>query len=283
MNIEMLDTFLDLLETRNFSRTAERLQVTQSTVSARVRALEDALGVRLFVRGRGGAELTPEGQKFKSYANNIRLGWNLAQQELAMPKGYRGRLRVAMQVSLWDKLINAWVGELRRELPDTTIHVEADYSKAMIDEIVFGNLDVAVIYAPEHRPELAVDHVFEEAFSMVATQPLSLDELALDNYVYVAFTAYFNARHGELLPWLRQAPLSMGLANMSLEYLRKHGGAAYLPVRLSTPLTRSGEFFAVACAPDIHQPVFVTYLARNRHRPEVRSAIDLLRAIDLNA
>ena len=46
MQIELIETFLDLLETRSFNRTAERLGVTQSTVSGRVRALERMLGRR---------------------------------------------------------------------------------------------------------------------------------------------------------------------------------------------------------------------------------------------
>lgn len=283
MNIDLLDTFLDLLESRNFNRTADNLQVTQSTVSARVRTLEDELGARLFVRGRGGAELTPEGRRFESYAVNIRLGWNLARQELALPAGYRERLRIAMQVSLWDTLLDAWVAALRRTLHDTAVHVETDYSKAMIEEIVFGNLDVAVIYSPEYRPELTVDHVGDETFSMVATRPQTLAGVTPGEYLFVASSPYFEARHGELLPALQHAPLSMGLSNMSIDYLRAHGGAAYLPVRMGDPLVATGELFPVDDAPVIRQPVFVTHLTKNRHRPAVRAALELLGAIDFNA
>ena len=282
MNIEMLDTFLDLLATRNFNRTADNLLVTQSTVSARIRTLEEDVGARLFVRGRGGAELTPEGEKFESYARNIRLGWNLARQDLAMPPGYRGQLRVAMQVSLWDRLINGWVAELRRTLADTAVHVESDYSRAMVDSIVFGNLDIAVVYTPEYRPELTVAHQFDERFSMVATRPMTIDEVQPEEYLLVAASPWFKNRHGELLPSLQHVPLSMGLSNMSLDYLRAHGGVAYLPRRMSRPLTDSGEFFAVTEAPLIEQPVFVIYRSRNRHRPGVARALDLLAAIDVN-
>lgn len=283
MNIDMLDTFLDLLETRHFNRTADNLGVTQSTVSARIRALEDELGVHLFVRGRGGAELTPAGRKFESYAVNIRLGWNLARQELAMPAGYHGQLRVAMQVSLWDKLVGEWVAALRERLSDTAVHVESDYSKTMIDEIVFGNLDVAVIYTPEYRPELAVDHVFDERFTMVATRALTLDEVDPEAYLFVKSSPYFEARHGELLPHLQHAPLSMGLSNMSIEYLRRYGGVAYLPERMSRACIDSGEFFPVGGAPGIDQPVFATYIGRHRHRPSVRMALELLSRLDINA
>ena len=64
MQPEQIETFLDLCQTRSFNRTAERLGVTQSTVSGRVAALEEALEVRLFDRSRAGTALTPEGRRF---------------------------------------------------------------------------------------------------------------------------------------------------------------------------------------------------------------------------
>jgi DNA-binding transcriptional LysR family regulator len=283
MNIEMLDTFLDLRTTRNFNRTADNLMVTQSTVSARVRGLEEELGVRLFVRGRGGAQLTPEGEKFESYAINLRLGWNLARQDLAMPAGYHGRLRVAMQVSLWDILLNGWVAELRRVLSHLAVHVESDYSDAMVDAIVFGNLEIAVMYTPQYRPGLSVEHLFDERFSMVATRALALEDVHVEDYVLNATSPHFKARHSELLPRLQHAPLSMGLSNMNVDYLRAHGGVTYLPERMSRPLTASGEFHPVKGAPVIPQPVFVTCLSRNRNQPSVARALELLAAVDLNA
>ena len=75
MNPELIDTFLDLCETRSFNRTAERLGVTQSTVSGRVRALEKLLGRRLFQRSRSGTELTTEGLMFAPHARSLRVAW----------------------------------------------------------------------------------------------------------------------------------------------------------------------------------------------------------------
>jgi hypothetical protein len=61
MNIEHMRTFLEVAATANFNRAAERLNVSQSTVSARIRALEQQLDRRLLVRARSGAELTAAG------------------------------------------------------------------------------------------------------------------------------------------------------------------------------------------------------------------------------
>ncbi len=54
MQIEWIETFLDLLDTRSFNKSAERLNITQSTVSARINALETEIGKKLFSRSRAG-------------------------------------------------------------------------------------------------------------------------------------------------------------------------------------------------------------------------------------
>ena len=77
MNIEQIRTFLEIAENGNFNRTAENLNVTQSTVSARIRTLEDLLGRTLFVRSHSGAQLTSAGQRFRRYALNMQRLWHL--------------------------------------------------------------------------------------------------------------------------------------------------------------------------------------------------------------
>ena len=68
MQLDHLETFLDIIESRNFNRTADRLGLTQSTVSTRIKNLENAIGSELFHRGRAGAEPTAAGRRFEAYA-----------------------------------------------------------------------------------------------------------------------------------------------------------------------------------------------------------------------
>ena len=283
LHIDQIHTFLDLVETGNFHRTAERLDINQSTVSFRVRALERALGARLFVRGRGGAELTAEGRRFERYATNLLQGWNLARQDVGMPAGFEGRLRVGMQIQLADRLVDSWATALRRQLPGTALHVVSDYSRAMTEQLVFGNLDVAVLYDPEQRPELQVSPVFDECFRMVATRPAVLDAITPPEYIRIRESPYFQARHAEQLPHLQQPALSVETGAMALTCLRAMHGAAYLPQRLADTLTATGELCAVEGAPLLHQRVHVAHHARNRRHPGITTAVGILRGLDVNA
>ena len=64
MDIELARTFIEIVSTGSFIKAADRLHVAQTTVSARVRLLEQQLGRPLFVRNKGGASLTPAGEQF---------------------------------------------------------------------------------------------------------------------------------------------------------------------------------------------------------------------------
>lgn len=68
MDIELARTFLAVVETGSFVGAADRVHVTQSTVSMRIRSLEEQLGKPLFERGKTGASLTPAGVQFQRHA-----------------------------------------------------------------------------------------------------------------------------------------------------------------------------------------------------------------------
>lgn len=68
MDIELARTFIEIVSPGSFIKAADQLRVAQTTVSARVRLLEQQLGLPLFVRNKGGATLTPVGEQFLRFA-----------------------------------------------------------------------------------------------------------------------------------------------------------------------------------------------------------------------
>jgi len=94
MDTEVVRTFLEIVNSGNFIR-AERLNVGQTTVSARIHLLEEQLGRPLFVRNKAGATLTPEGVLFLHYAPSFVQLWERARQKIAVPPGHRAMLHSA--------------------------------------------------------------------------------------------------------------------------------------------------------------------------------------------
>ena len=83
MNIDAINTVLMLAETGNFSRVADKFNLTQSTISARIKVLEDDLGVSLFERRPSGVFLTAEGKQFYTHALTIRQAWQHLMANIA--------------------------------------------------------------------------------------------------------------------------------------------------------------------------------------------------------
>lgn len=71
MDIELARTFVEIATSGSFLNASKRLHVTQSTVSLRVKRLEQLLGKPVFVRSRSGIELTPAGEQFERFARTL--------------------------------------------------------------------------------------------------------------------------------------------------------------------------------------------------------------------
>jgi Mn-dependent DtxR family transcriptional regulator len=86
MDTELARTFLVVVATGSFVEAAQRLHVTQSTVSTRIQRLEETLGAELFVRNKAGTTLTSAGQQFQRHAALLTRTVEQARQEIGLPQ-----------------------------------------------------------------------------------------------------------------------------------------------------------------------------------------------------
>src|SRR4030065_358540 len=110
-------TFLTGPATGNFGAAANRLHITQSTVSARIHTLETTLGARLFQRGRNGAELTPAGKRFMRHAKHLVRTVEQARHDVGLPHGFRDVLTLSGRIALWEGVLPRWVAWVREAAP----------------------------------------------------------------------------------------------------------------------------------------------------------------------
>ncbi len=101
MNLSSVSTFLAIVESGQLNRAAEVLNVTQSTVTARLNKLEGELGQTLFHRRKSGAELTSAGFRFERYAQLMVDIWRQARQETALPPMIETTFNLGCHPDLW--------------------------------------------------------------------------------------------------------------------------------------------------------------------------------------
>ena len=264
MQIDLLDTFLDLAETRSYHRTAERLRVTQSTVSARVTALEQAVGSRLFDRSRAGTDLTPEGKRFEPHARALRHEWNEAKRRIQIPQGAAQLLRLGIQNDLAAVYLGAWVAEFRAALPETAFYIEPDYSNQMCADLLTGILDFAVMFSPKPHPDLHFDSVGDVTYRMISTEAAQLAEVRPDRFVFAHFSPAFAEMHRQMTPELATSPVSVGQSGSVVSLLMAMGGSGYVLEKTAAALIVGGQFMAVGDAPPLRQPVYAALHIRHR-------------------
>ncbi|MGL4237156.1 LysR family transcriptional regulator [Tabrizicola sp.] len=276
MQIELLDTFLDLAETRSFHRSSERLGVTQSTVSARVAALEQAVGSRLFDRSRAGTDLTPEGKRFEPHARTLRHEWNEARRRIQIPYGAAQLLRLGIQNDLAAMYLGDWVAEFRAALPSTAFYIEPDYSNQMCADLLTGILDFAVMFSPKPHPDLHFDSVGDVTYRMVSTETPLLAEVRPERFVFAHFSPAFEEMHRQLTPELAASPVSVGQSGAVVSLLMAMGGSGYVLEKTADQLVADGRFMPVEDAPDLRQPVYAAIHIRHRTQPLHRKLTQLV-------
>jgi LysR family transcriptional regulator, flagellar master operon regulator len=259
MDTELARTFLEIVSTGSFIRAAERLNVGQTTVSARIRTLEQLLGRPLFVRNKGGASLTPAGEQFLRYAPTFVQLWQRARQQVAVPPGHRAVLTVGSEVSLWDPLLLDWVLWMRRSLRDIALRVHVDVPQDLINQVAAGLVDVAIMYAPQHRPGLKIDLLMEEKLVLVTSNPEA--QLSDDmDYVYVDWGPDFVLHHGVSFPEATPG-LFVNLGPFALRYVLSAGGSGYFRMSAVQPHIASGQLRLVPGTPQFSYPVYVVHSA----------------------
>ncbi len=254
MDTELAKTFLEIVSTGSFIRAAERLNVGQTTVSARIKLLEQQLGRTLFVRNKSGATLTSAGVQFLRYAPGFLQLWQRARHQVAVPPGHRAVLVVGSEVSLWQPLLLDWVAWMRTSLSDIALRVHVDVPQDLLDHVAAGFIDAAIMYAPQHRPGLKIDLIMEETLVLVTTNVNGELEGAAD-YVHVDWGPEFTLRHGTGLPDVIPN-VSVNLGPLGLSYVLEVGGSGYFRKGTVEPHLASGRLRLVPGMPQLSYPIY---------------------------
>lgn len=258
MDINLARTFLEIVSTRNFARAAERLHVTQTAVSARVHALEELLGRRLFVRNKAGATLTTAGEQFLRYAQTLVQVWERARHQVAVPAGRRAVVTIGGELSLWDPLLLDWLLWMKRSAPQLALRAEVGLPESLVDQVAEGVLDIAVVYAPHQRPGLKIELLIEEKLVLVTTSRRGQTPKSSD-YVFVDWGADFAARHNLAFPELSSAGTFVGLGPLGLKYILQAGGTGYFRSNVVQRYLKNGRLRLVPGAAEISYPAYAVY------------------------
>lgn len=146
MNLEQLRGFAEIAHTGHFTRAADRLHLTQPSLSKQIATLEHEFGVELFHRARGNVTLTAAGERLLPIARRMLADADSARAEMAELTGLRsGRVRLGATPTLCASLVVDVLGEFHARYPGVDIEILERGSRSLITSLMEGTLDLALI------------------------------------------------------------------------------------------------------------------------------------------
>ncbi|GJL83301.1 MAG: transcriptional regulator [marine bacterium B5-7] len=283
MDIDQARTFLAIVANRSFLEAARQLHLTQSTVSARIKRLEEDLGAQLFVRSRAGATLTKAGRRFSVYAKRLVLTANQARDEIGLPDRYHSSIRIGGRIALWEGFLTEWARWMRNTTNDVVLRCEIGFEEDMMRSLIEGSLDVGVMYTPSHSLDLVVEHLFDDNLILVSTR--DNDPGPMEDYTYVDWGPGFHARHVQHYTDLDSPRQTANIGWLGVQLALNNGGSCFLPARMVKPMladvgskAQQGNvrLHRVAGSPEFEQQVYMVF-PRDSDNPVLTQALKGLR------
>ena len=168
MTLTELRYLVAVAEERHFGRAAERSFVSQPSLSASIRNLEEELGVRIFERGKSGVIVTELGAEIVAQARRA-LEAAERVKTIAKQSGHplQGALRIGVIHTIAPYLLPALVGALRRTAPAMPLDIEENMTANLESMLRAGEIDAAIVALPFDVPGIDVRSLYDEAFRVV--------------------------------------------------------------------------------------------------------------------
>jgi len=256
MNLDALRTFLEVIEARSLVAASRRLHVTQSTVTARLNALEQEIGQKLLHRGKSGAELTSAGFKFERYAQVMVQLWRQARYEVSLPKGFEGVCNVGLEFDLWRGLGQRFLDYVRTHCPKIALALWPGEQHEVDRWLKTGLIDIAFCYALKAGADFASRVLLDDELILVSSRRGALPELD-GAYVYVDHGEEFRRQHAAAFPSETTSALTIASSDWAIDHILRHGGSGYLSRRHAAAHMGRGKLHPVRGAPGFKRRVYL--------------------------
>ncbi|MDH5229128.1 MAG: LysR substrate-binding domain-containing protein [Gammaproteobacteria bacterium] len=283
-DISLLKTFLELSRSRHFGKTAKNLFLTQSAVSARIKILEDTLGVRLVTRDRNNIQLTPAGMRFLPYAESVLTTWNRARQEVGLDDENMQLLTMGAVSSLWETNLQPTLIKLRQEKQQLALNIEVHGSDNLLRLINEDMLDLAFLFESPQLKGMHSESIGSLELVMVSTQDgLSAEEAVnQSDYIMVDWGSSFAVNHAHLFPDMRPPMMRVSHGHLLINYLTQNSGSAYMPRTMVHELIENRRLFLVSDADLIYRSFYAVHSESCTRQALVDEVIEIAKNYSAN-
>ncbi|HEY5602225.1 MAG TPA: LysR substrate-binding domain-containing protein [Gammaproteobacteria bacterium] len=226
MTLTELRYIVAVYRERHFGRAAESCYVSQPTLSAAVKKLEQELGIDIFERSRQDISVTPVGeqvvaqaQRVLEEAEKLKLISQVGKDQLA------GTLRIGAIYTIGPYLLPYIIPELRKNAPNMPLVIEENFTARLREKLKAGQLDAIIIALPFDEPGVVTLPLYDEPFvavlpashPLVQKESLRITDLARENLLLLGEGHCFREQVLEACPECRDANVSGSAFNQTIE------------------------------------------------------------------
>lgn len=172
-NFADITYFLEVAQTKNISRAAERLGITQPSLSSAIKRLEDSFGVILFTRSRSGVQLTKAGKELSDKGRLLLQNWEQLRADVNKKKSeVSGEYIVGCHPAVALYSLSGFLPQLIQQYPELEVKLVHDLSRKITERVISFEIDFGIVVNPYKHPDLVIHELCtDEVLFWTATKP----------------------------------------------------------------------------------------------------------------
>jgi DNA-binding transcriptional LysR family regulator len=172
-NANDLHFFLEIAQTGNLSRAAERLGVSQPALSQAMKRLETSFENQLLLRSKSGVVLTKAGEKLSYKARMLLEAWQeIKDDALKDEDQVRGVYGIGLHSSVALYTLPYFCAEILNDFPNLELKLEHDLSRKITEKVISFKLDFGIVVNPVSHPDLVIKELFNDEVSFYKSKKI---------------------------------------------------------------------------------------------------------------
>lgn len=276
MNQAEIETFLMIVKTKNITKTAENLFLSQPTVSHRLKLLEEELNVKLLVRKKGykQIQITPQGEAFVPIAQR----WISLAQEMKLLQHSAEKLY--LNIACTSTLNTAIFYDLYPEILSDeenfiSMKITTHYSNEIYNLLENQEIDLGFVYHHLHYKNIVAEPILKEKMYLVQHGDTLLkkpfihtDELNLDEEIYVSWETNYQIWHDQWVGKGNRPRVEVDNFELLLHLISVERRWFIAPVSIVERVKKLRDVYVSELSNSIQPPERMTYKIKSKYPNE---------------
>lgn len=273
MDYELLKTFICLATFKNFTKTAEQLHVVQSTITSRIKALEQSIGEPLFIRTNKSVVLTNAGEVFLPYAKQLITIHETAISRVKALETYKDTLSIGAVHTLYDCQVQQKVVQFMKENKNIAVKVTIGHSEELMQMLHDNELDIAFTYFDMKSSQFICEPFFKDNIILVTGKqnncfPNGITDKELKTLPILSssiLTEEFQKWFFSIFPNNFVYPLDINISSKVAAFLKEGMGFSFMVESAAKSFIEEGSLIKVNLL-ESQPPSIESYISINKQR-----------------